>query len=236
MIDPGIAKIPGYFVYENGTKEDHWVKLSEENQLKPAVGKVWPGKTVFPDYTNEKTRKWWADLFIDYIANGIDGVWNDMNEIASFQEGGSIPPSSFHQADSHLGGPDTNYRYHNVYGMLMTKATREGIMEGLLFCCSFLFFHSLLTNLSISPKIIYNHLKALPQKRPFVLTRANFTGGQRYSACWTGDNSSSWKHLHFSIPMVLNLTLSGQVCCLLPFILLFSRITCIWVCLAICWG
>jgi alpha-glucosidase len=64
--------------------------------------------------------------------------------------------------------------------MLMVRATREGIAA------------------------------ANPGKRPFVLTRANFLGGQRYAATWTGDNVSSWEHLRMSIPMTLNLGLSGQ--------------------------
>nr|GFB55237.1 heteroglycan glucosidase 1 [Tanacetum cinerariifolium] len=33
---------------------------------------------------------------------------------------------------------------------------------------------------------------------------------QRYAATWTGDNQSSWEHLHMSISMVLQLGISGQ--------------------------
>src|SRR5260370_38739923 len=64
--------------------------------------------------------------------------------------------------------------------MLMARATREGIAV------------------------------AAPDHRPFVLARANFIGGQRYAAAWTGDNSANWGHLALSIPMALNLGLSGQ--------------------------
>jgi alpha-glucosidase len=69
---------------------------------------------------------------------------------------------------------------HNVYGMQMTQATYEGV-------------------------------KALkPNERPFVLTRASYAGGQRYSAAWTGDNVSSWEHLQMAVPMMLGLSISGQ--------------------------
>lgn len=43
------------------------------------------------------------------------------------------------------------------------------------------------------------------KNRPFVLTRAGFIGSQRYAATWTGDNLSTWEHLHMSISMVLQL-------------------------------
>jgi alpha-glucosidase len=41
------------------------------------------------------------------------------------------------------------------------------------------------------------------------LTRSGFTGTQRYSAIWTGDNASNWQHLRMSIPCTINLGLSG---------------------------
>jgi len=179
MLDPGIKLLDGYSVYDSGTQGNHWITLKEGNKT-PAVGKVWPGKTVFPDFLKQETREWWGDLFKEYMGTGIDGVWNDMNEISSFQDGNSIPQYSYHHADEDLGGPDPNTRYHNVYGMMMAKASYDGIQ------------------------------KADNNKRPFVLTRANFMGGQRYAAMWTGDNTSSWSHLHFSIPMVLNMGLSAQ--------------------------
>ena len=39
----------------------------------------------------------------------------------------------------------------------------------------------------------YEGLRELrPNERPFVLSRASFAGGQRYSALWPGDNQSDW--------------------------------------------
>ena len=42
------------------------------------------GPCVFPDFTQEKTQQWWSDLYKDFMAEGVDGVWNDMNEPAVF--------------------------------------------------------------------------------------------------------------------------------------------------------
>ncbi len=178
MIDPGIKQDPGYFVYDQGTRGDHWVKNRDGE---PFLGKVWPGTCVFPDFTREATRRWWAGLYRDFLAQGIDGVWNDMNEPAVFESPNkSMPETNRHDADPELGGPGLHARYHNVYGMLMARGTREGI------------------------------LAARPEQRPFVLTRANHLGGQRYAAAWTGDNVADANHMAMSIPMVLNLGLSGQ--------------------------
>ncbi len=74
----------------------------------------------------------------------------------------------------------THAEAHNRYGMDMTRATYEGVRT------------------------------LLPMERPFVLTRASYAGGHRYSAAWTGDNVASWDHLAMAIAMCLNLSVSGQ--------------------------
>jgi alpha-glucosidase len=177
MIDPGVKIDKKYFVYRQGTKGDYWVKKSDG---KTFTGKVWPGNCVFPDFTNPATREWWGSLYKDFIATGIDGVWNDMNEPSVFDSPNKTMPID----NIHMGGGalprDIHLRYHNVYGMLMVESSRQGI------------------------------LNANPDKRPFVLSRANFLGGQRYGATWTGDNASTWQYLRMSIPMSLNLSMSGQ--------------------------
>ncbi len=177
MIDPGVKREPGYAVYDSGTEKDVWVK---DAAGLPYVGNVWPGACVFPDFTRQVTRDWWAGLYGDFLAAGIDGVWNDMNEPAVFDGiGGTMPVTNAHLGDADIPA-GTHGRYHNAYGLLMTRATREGM------------------------------LAARPERRPFVLTRANFLGGQRYAATWTGDNAATRSHFEMSVPMSLNLGLSGQ--------------------------
>ncbi|MCL4220769.1 MAG: DUF5110 domain-containing protein [Phycisphaerales bacterium] len=181
MIDPGIKLESGYFVYDQGTAADVWTKTADGQTYQ---GEVWPGMCVFPDYTNADVRQWWARLYDDFMANGISGVWNDMNEPAVFNTPSkTMPEDNWHRADAEFGGPGPHARFHNVYGMLMVQSTREGVME------------------------------ANPGKRPFVLSRANYLGGHRFAATWTGDNSANWYHVDVSVPMTLNLSLSGQPFC-----------------------
>ncbi|KAM5573734.1 hypothetical protein ABKV19_013331 [Rosa sericea] len=178
MLDPGIKVEDGYFVYDSGSKTDVWISKADG---KPFVGEVWPGPCVFPDFTQAKVRSWWSNLVKDFICNGVDGIWNDMNEPAVFKVvTKTMPESNIHKGDDELGGCQNHSHYHNVYGLLMARSTYEGMKLG------------------------------NEKKRPFVLTRAGFIGSQRYAATWTGDNLSTWEHLHMSIPMVLQLGLSGQ--------------------------
>ena len=177
MIDPGVKQDSLYSVYQEGSAGNHWVLDSLGKEYN---GEVWPGQVAFPDYTRPETQKWWASLYTDFMNLGIDGVWNDMNEPAVFDgPGGSMPDHNIHRGGGDLP-QDIHLRYHNVYGLLMVRSSREGIMD------------------------------VNPDKRPFVLSRANYIGGQRYVATWTGDNSATWDNLKMSIPMSINLSLSGQ--------------------------
>lgn len=51
--------------------------------------------------------------------------------------------------------------------------------------------------------------KKLMGERPFILTRASYSGGQRYSAIWTGDNVATDEHMLLGVRMVSSLGLSG---------------------------
>ena len=65
----------------------------------------------------------------NYMATGIDGVWNDMNEPAVFDgPDGTMPENNWHRGGGDLPA-DVHQRYHNVYGMLMVKASRDGILK-----------------------------------------------------------------------------------------------------------
>jgi len=77
------------------------------------------------------------------------------------------------------GNPCSHRKAHNVYGMQMAKATYQGLKK-----------------------------YAYP-KRPFVITRSAYSGTQRYTSTWTGDNIATWEHLWIANIQAQRMSLSG---------------------------
>lgn len=185
IIDPSIKVDEKYHVYRDGVEKGMFVKTADGRELH---ANVWPGVCAFPDFTDKKAREWFGSFYQKHLLEGISGFWNDMNEPGVFIPNEVNEPQTYHHPgktfplDSKHNGdgfPATHSRYHNVYGMQMARATFEALR------------------------------KLNPQERPFVLTRAGFSGIQRFSAVWTGDNQATWDHLALTIPMLTNLGVSG---------------------------
>jgi alpha-glucosidase len=181
ITDLHIAYAPnqGYGPLEAGLAGNHFVHKADGSIY---VAPVWPGPAVFPEFTRRNTREWWGNLYKDFVADGFAGFWNDMNEPAVFETPTkTMPLDNIHRVDSDDFAPRnaTHSEIHNVYGMQNTRGTFEGMK------------------------------RLRPGVRPFVMTRASYAGGQRYSATWTGDNSSTWDHLRLCVEQLINLGLSG---------------------------
>jgi alpha-glucosidase len=186
IIDVGIKHQPGggYPVYSDGSVRNVFVRSTREPDAPPFLGHVWPGLCAFPDFTRPEVREWWGRQYQTLLDDGVSGFLNDMNEPA-MHDRPYDDPAGF-RTDPPLDlphgpvdDPATHAEVHNVYGLLEAQATYAG-------------------------------LRALrPDERPFLLTRAGFTGIQRYAGVWTGDNWSTWEHLEMSLPQLLNLGLSG---------------------------
>ena len=181
ITDLHVASAPnqGYAPYESGIAGDHFLKNFDGSLY---VAPVWPGPSVFPDFTRKASRDWWGDLYKPFVDDGIAGFWNDMNEPAIFETPTkTMPTGTRHRIDSDDFAPrNTDHNeIHNVYGMENSRATYEGL------------------------------LKLRPNVRPFVMTRATFAGGQKFAVTWTGDNNSTWDHLKLAVQQMLNLGLSG---------------------------
>jgi len=120
IIDPGIKEEPGYPVYDEAIR-DRLVCLNEQGE--PYVGQVWPGRTVFPDFTLAETRQWWGIRNAEHVRSGIAGIWNDMNEPAT----GEVPAEGM--LFGH--GQEPHERFHNEYALLMAMGTVEGLRKAM---------------------------------------------------------------------------------------------------------
>lgn len=78
------------------------------------------------------------------------------------------------------GHPCSHRKAHNIYGTQMARATYEGVKRF-----------------------------AYP-KRPFIITRSAYSGAQRYTSSWTGDNVATWEHLWIANVQVQRMSLSGM--------------------------
>ncbi|HEU5352404.1 MAG TPA: TIM-barrel domain-containing protein [Terracidiphilus sp.] len=181
ITDLHIADAPnqGYKPYDEGIAGDHFVKNPDGTNY---VGMVWPGKSVFPDFTQKSSRDWWGTLYKQFVDDGAAGFWNDMNEPAIFGVPSKTMPDDAQHRIEGTGFKTrvtTHLEVHNIFGMQNSRGTFEGLLQ------------------------------LRPNTRPFVMTRASYAGGQRYAATWTGDNSSTWNHMRQTIPQLENLGLSG---------------------------
>lgn len=202
IVDPGVKIDNNYEIYESGKSIDAFVKGKDGKHF---VGYVWPGRCNFPDFLRSDVREWWARSHRALFENGVDGIWNDMNEPAivwtdsktkkvselfkeelNFQILGEAKSlfaqddfgdEIFHEDDRGKIWP--HYKVRNIYAYLEAMATKRAFE-------------------------IYK-----PNKRSFILTRAGFAGIQKYAAVWTGDNSSWWEHLEIEMPISMGLGLSG---------------------------
>lgn len=121
IIDPGVKKDAGYYIYDEGIKNNYF---ATDKNGEPYVNEVWPGEALYPDFTNSKVRDWWSENQKILVDSGISGVWNDMNEPASFN--GPLPDDVIFNED---GRTMRHKEVHNIYGQLMSKATYEGLRK-----------------------------------------------------------------------------------------------------------
>ncbi len=116
----------GYFPYDDGAANDEFLRDADP-QRGFIVDKGWPGESVFPEFTLSRTRHWWGDLYRDFVAQGVAGFWNDMNEPAVFNDTHTLPVSVQHRFDD--GSTLSHTAVHNAYGGLNARATYEGLLR-----------------------------------------------------------------------------------------------------------
>ena len=200
-----------YKPYTDGLNDGIFI-MDPRDETKPLLGEVWPGLSVYPDFTMlDKSKDWWRTQSEDFYNNWdvqFDALWIDMNEPSNFLQGSTtgcdenllnFPP----YVPNVLGSDD-----ENKPGMLYDKTICMDAPQewGLHYDVHSLYGHS-------HSIVTYNTLRDMfPQKRPFALTRSNFAGTGKYATHWLGDNQSLWEHLGWSI---IGMLLFHKLICLI---------------------
>jgi len=118
IVDPGVSAVP-YPVYDELKSKD---MLLTRGDGVPYLGQVWPGATVFPDFTEARVRETWGRLHEPLLVAGVAGIWNDMNDPV-FRAGEVYDPLG--EDVWHHGVP--HRRVRNLYANQMAEATVSGL-------------------------------------------------------------------------------------------------------------
>jgi alpha-glucosidase len=113
-----------YYVFDLGLARNYFQHRRRGELFIP---KVWPGESVFVDYTLPEARRWWGDLHRAYLDNGVAGIWNDMNEPSDF-----VDQTGRNQLDvisDDEGEKSSHAKNRNVFALLMARATYEGLQR-----------------------------------------------------------------------------------------------------------
>jgi alpha-glucosidase len=111
-----------YYVFNKGMEKNYFQHRKNGDLFIP---RVWPGDSVFVDYTRPEARRWWGDLHRAYTDNGIAGIWNDMNEPSDFVDQTGKNQSDVVSYDE--GENSTHAKNRNVFALLEARATYEGL-------------------------------------------------------------------------------------------------------------
>ncbi|XP_035210738.1 lysosomal alpha-glucosidase-like isoform X2 [Stegodyphus dumicola] len=198
MTDPGISNSekPGtYPPYDEGVKNNIFIKNADGTIF---VGKVWTdGYTVFPDFSHPSASSYWTNQFKNFYKEvAFDGVWIDMNEPSNFLNGSvnGCPESSLENppyvptGDFPLRVKTLCMTAKHYYTVHYNEHNILGYREAVA------------TNQA---------LKQVRGKRPFIISRATFAGQGVHSGHWSGDISSTWEDMRYTIPSLLNFNLYG---------------------------
>ncbi len=111
-----------YYVFDQGAQRDYFQHRKSGQTFIP---RVWPGDSVFVDFTLPDARRWWGDLHRAYTDNGVAGIWNDMNEPSDFID--QIGKNQIDVVSYDEGEKSTHAKNRNVFALLEARATYEGL-------------------------------------------------------------------------------------------------------------
>ena len=126
IVDPGVKhptdKNERYHAFDQGFAKNYFQRRRNGDLFVP---RVWPGESVFVDYTLPEARRWWGDLHRVYTDNGIAGIWTDMNEPSDFVD--QTGKNQLDVVSYDEGEKTTHAKNRNTFALLMARATYEGL-------------------------------------------------------------------------------------------------------------
>ena len=178
------------------------------------IGKVWPGKTVFPDFLNPKVDVFWKKGLNDYnkLVN-YDGIWLDMNEPANLIRNalclGEI-------VEDFQCTKDKNKYFNDDLPYLPGYSNKSHDSLSFWSISENALVYGNKTVYDVKPllafyqnKITYDYLQNDLGIRPFILSRSTTIGTGKYAFHWLGDNYSSYENLKNSISGIFNFNIFG---------------------------
>ncbi|GIQ84732.1 glycoside hydrolase family 31 [Kipferlia bialata] len=220
IVDPGVKIDDEYDTYLNLL--DSCAYLTNEDGS-PLVSKVWADCSIFPDFKHPNVTDWWQGEWESWFERtGFDpNAWLDMNEIAAFCDG-ICPDCPVLPVDPRCGDRSHETPYfdpnnppytpggitldmHGIdasgydhYGMLYDTHSTYALNEAIV-------SHTVL------PEAYSNVHPGEDEymRRPFTLTRSQFSGSAQHTSHWLGDDESSFSSLLYSVPTMMNQMMNG---------------------------
>jgi alpha-glucosidase (family GH31 glycosyl hydrolase) len=127
ITDPHIKIDTTYDVYANGLEQEVFIRSRIKNEV--FEGECWPGPSSWVDFMNPKGYEYWKGLYSKFKGtSSLYGIWIDMNEPSVQNREESTMPKVAISVVEH-GERILHKDYHNMYGLMMAKATYEGLLE-----------------------------------------------------------------------------------------------------------
>lgn len=116
IVDPGIKVEEDYQPFADGLGT---YVSTPENEI--YTGKLWPGKSAFPDFLSTKGQEYWKKQILEFSKSGVDGIWLDMNEPTILDN----KVRTIEDDAVHKELKEKHSRVHNAYAYYQAKATYE---------------------------------------------------------------------------------------------------------------
>ena len=161
---------------------------------KSGVARLWSagggtsGEGGHIDFTSKAGYDFWYNGVKELRKVGMDCAWNDNNEYLVPSDTWQCALESDQAAAITIPGADRKWKGIGLWGRavnteLMGKASHDALLE------------------------------AVPEERPFVLTRSATAGTLRYAcSTWSGDNVTSWDGMRGANALALNAGMSLMQC------------------------